>query len=150
MPRRQSEVFLNALLSDLLAECSDWSVSDHRRIEWSGQPRSLWPEADIVIDTGARRFIVEYDEDSDPSRSLIKYWPIIERGGGFLTIIEVWKRGPTIGRGYAELAKWVGARLRGMYPKFDYKFLERSDEASRPMAKAITQLIKASLQALNQ
>ena len=149
MPRRQSEVFVNALLSDLLAECSDWSVSDHRKIEWSSQPRSLWPEADIVIDTGVRRFIVEYDEDSDPSRSLIKYWPIIEREGGLLTIIGVWKRGSTVGRGYAELAKWVGTRLREMYPKFDYKFLERDDEASRPMAKAITQLIKTSLQTLN-
>ena len=144
--RRQRETFLSALISDLMAECSDWTVSDHLKTEWSGHPRALWPEADIVIDTANRRFIIEYDEDSDPGRSLIKYWPVIEQAKVPLTIVQVWKRGSTIGRGYAELARWIGARLKGMHPTFGYAFIERNDETSRSMARTLTQYIKSSLQ----
>ena len=145
MTRQQSELFLRTLVSDLLAECSHWSISDHCKIEWSGRPRNMWPEADILIDTGTRRFIIEYDEDSDPGRSLTKYWPIVHHEKGLLTIIEVWKRGSTVGRGHAELAKWMATRLKEMYPTFDYELLERIEETSRPIARAITQIIKASL-----
>ena len=145
MTRQQSELFLRTLVSDLLAECSHWSISDHCKIEWSGRPRNMWPEADILIDTGTRRFIIEYDEDSDPGRSLTKYWPIIHHGEIPLTIIEVCKRGSTVGRGYAELAQWMAARLKETYPTFDYKFVERIEEPSRPIARVINQIIKASL-----
>jgi hypothetical protein len=150
MPRRQRETFLNALVSDMMAESSGWTISDHLKIEWSGQPRNLWPEADIVIDTGGRRFIVEYDEDSDPGRSIIKYWPIIERSKGSLTIIEVWKRGSTIGEGYAELAMWVAAKLETLYPTFHYCFVERTDETSRSIAGTLIHVIGDYLHVENQ
>lgn len=145
MTRQRGELFLKTLVSDLLAECSDWSISDHYKIKWSGQPRNMWPEADIVINTGSRRFIIEYDEDNDPGRSLIKYWPIIHYCEAPLTIIEVWKRGSTIGRGYAELAKWMAIRLKERYPTFDYEFIERIEETSRLITRDIIQIIKASL-----
>ena len=139
------ETFLSSLVSDLLAEGSDWNISDHCKIEWGGQPRSIWPEADILVHAGGRRFIIEYDEDSDPGRSLVKYWPVMQQGKGPLTIIEVWERGSTVGQGYAELAKWMAARLMEMYPTFDYKFVQRIDETSRSMAKTLTLIIKDCL-----
>ena len=109
MSKREREIFLTTLLSDLLSQYPRWRVDDHCRVEWIGQPKSMWPEADVVIDMPARRFIIECDEDSDPGRSLIKYWPILyHTNKAPLTIIELWKRGPTIGQGYAALAKWMG------------------------------------------
>lgn len=141
---RQREDFLRTLISDLAAERPNWIVSDHRKIDWNGQLRNVWPEADILIDMGSHLFIIEYDEDSDPGRSLIKYWPILHQKEYFLTIIEVWKKGRTIGTGYAVLAKWMGTRLEETYPMFEYKFLERNEETSRSIAKTITEAIDAS------
>lgn len=142
---RQREDFLRTLISDLAAERPHWNISDHRKINWNGQLRNVWPEADILINMGSRLFIIEYDEDSDPGRSLIKYWPIIHQKEGLLTIIEVWKRGRTIGTGYAVLAKWMGTRLKETYPMFEYKFLERDEETSRSIARTITETIDASM-----
>jgi hypothetical protein len=144
MPKRQREVFLTTLLSDLLSQYPQWRVDDHCKIEWMGQPKNMWPEADLLIDTATRRFIVEYDEDSDPSRSLTKYWPIVHQTNQVpLTVIEVWKRGPTIGRGYAEVTKWMAARLMELYPTFVYEFIERKDETTRIIAKRIARIVEA-------
>jgi hypothetical protein len=104
----------------------------------------MWPEADIIIDTAKRRFVIEYDEDSDPSRSLTKYWPIMHQAKTpHITIIEIWKRGSTIGLGYTELAKWVAARLVESYPWFVYEFVERREESARLIAKKVIQIIEA-------
>jgi len=144
MAKRQREVFLRTLLSDLLSQCPQWRVDDHCKIEWKGQPKNMWPEADLLIDTAKRRFIVEYDEDSDPSRSLTKYWPIIHQANKIpLTIIEIWERGSTIGLGYAEVTKWIAARLVELYPGFFYEFIERKDETARLIAKKVAQVIDA-------
>ena len=144
MAKRQREIFLTTFLSDLLSQRPQWQIHDHSRIEWSGQPRNLWPEADIVIETDERRFIIEYDEDSDPGRSLIKYWPILHLADKPpISIIEIWKRGPTIGLGYAELAKWMAARLMELYPWFVYEFIERREESSRCITKKLIGIVEA-------
>jgi len=89
---QKREIFLTALLGELRSQHPVWHVDDHQKIEWLVHPRNMWPEADVVIDIRGRRFIVEYDEDSDPGRSLVKYWPILHQASKTpLTIIEVWK-----------------------------------------------------------
>lgn len=145
MSKRQRESFLTTLLSDLLSLYPQWHINDHSKIEWIGQPKNMWPEADLLINVSGRQFIVEYDEDSDPGRSLTKYWPLIhENRERPLTIIEVWKRGLTVGRSYAELARWMGMRLMGMYPRFAYEFVERKDESAGIIAKKVAEIIENS------
>lgn len=117
MHKKPREVFLANLLSDLDSRYPDWQIKDHCRIEIEGQPGNLWPQADILISMPGRRFIIEYDEDSDPGRSLVKYWPVLDESNHAITIIEVWKGGQTVGRSYATLAKWdtfnIEASIRG-------------------------------------
>lgn len=145
MTKREAEVFLTTLLSELLAQYPQWRVDERYKIEWIGQSKSMWPEADLLIHSPRRRFVVEYDEDSDPSRSLAKYWPIIHQTDRVpLTVIEVWKRVPTIGRHYAELAKWMGARLMELYPTFVYEFIGREDETAKIIAKKVAQIVETS------
>jgi hypothetical protein len=138
----KKEVFLKKLLSDLTSRYPEWQIEDHCKIKWEGQPENMWPEADIVVNMPGRRFIVEYDEDSDPSRSLIKYWPILhDSNQGSLTIIEIWKNGQTAGQGYATLAKWVGTRLMELYPGTIYEYIERTDESTEYICEKIAQVI---------
>jgi len=114
-------------------------------VEWIGQPKNIWPEADIIIDTGQRRFIVEYDENSDPGRSLTKYWPILHYASKVpVTLIQIWKRGRAIGLGYAEVVRWIAARLMELYPDFLYEFIERTNEPARLVAKMVAQIIETS------
>jgi hypothetical protein len=142
MSMTAKEVFLKKLLSDLVSRYPEWQIEDHCKIEWAGQPRNIWPEADIVIYMPRRRFIIEYDEDSDPGRSLIKYWPILHDSDPVcLTIIEIWKIGHTIGQGYATLARWMGTRLMKLYPGTIYEFIEKADESAEYISKKIAQVI---------
>ena len=142
MVKRKGETFLTSLITELRYRCPQWHLDDHVKIEWAGQPRSFWPEADILINMPSRRFVIEYDENSDPGRSLTKYWPILHvTGKAPLTIIEIWQRGPTIGRGYAELAEWMGARLRKLYPLFVYEFIERRNEPSEEIAEKVAKIV---------
>ena len=92
MSAASKEAFLRTMLSDLKTEYPQWPIEDHFKLQWPGQPYDTWPEADIVIDMPGRRFVINYDEDSDPGRSLAKYWPILnELEHVSLTIIQVWK-----------------------------------------------------------
>lgn len=144
MTKRQREVFLTDLLSGLLSNYTQWHIFDHCKIEWVGHSKNLWPESDIIIETHNGRFIVEYDEDSDPSRSLVKYWPIIhENQKSPLTLIEIWRRGQTIGKGYAELSKWIGEKLMTLYPIFIYRFIERTDETAKEITKEVVKVVEA-------
>jgi hypothetical protein len=136
------EVFLKHLLSDLLSKYPEWNLEDHCKIEWVGQPKNMWPEADIIINMDGRRFIVEYDEDNDPGRNLVKYWPILHQTKQVpLTIIEIWKRGQSTGHGFATLAEWMGERLVELYPGTIYEFIERTDESVEIITERIAQMI---------
>lgn len=142
MRRARREMFLIKLLSDLVSRYPNWHTEDHCKIKWEGQPRNIWPVADIVISMPGRQFIVEYDEDTDPGRNLVKYWPVIhESNQASLTIIEIWRKGPTIGRGYATLSKWMGTRLMKLYPGTIYEFIERTDEPAEYITYKIAQII---------
>ncbi|MBN1176233.1 MAG: hypothetical protein JXA51_00990 [Dehalococcoidales bacterium] len=141
MRKKPREVFLANLLSDLVSQYPDWQIKDHCRIEIDRQPGNLWPQADILISMPGRRFIIEYDEDSDPGRSLVKYWPVLDDSRYAITIIEVWKGGQTVGRGYATLAKWMGTRLMKLYPGTIYEFIERTDEPSEQITGRIARMI---------
>lgn len=133
-----------ALLGELRSLHSAWRIDDHYKMEWAGHPRNAWPEADVVIEMQGHRFIVEYDEDSDPGRSLVKYWPILHQASKApLTIIEVWKRGSTVGQSQAELAKWMGTRFEQLHPSFAYKFIERKDETASTIAQMIAKVVEA-------
>jgi hypothetical protein len=97
----------------------------------------------LLIEKPARRFIIEYDEDSDPGRSLTKYWPYIDSVSDIpLTVIEIWRRGPTIGLGFAELAKWMGKKLEQLYPSLRYEFIERMDEEAQAIAQKIAEIVE--------
>lgn len=137
-------IFLTGLVTELRSQYPQWRLSDHCKVEWKGQPKSHWPEADIFVDTPTRQFIIEYDDDSDPGRSLIKYWPVLQASGDKtpFTIIEVWRRGSTIGGGYAGLAKWIGARLMELYPPFVYEFIERRDESAKAIAEKLATILE--------
>jgi len=60
-----------------------------------------------------------------------------------LTIVEIWKGGATIGEGYAELARWMGARLIEMYPSFVYKSIERRDESIVEISGKLAEVVEA-------
>ena len=141
MGKKDREVFLTDLLSDLASRYPDWQIQDHRRIEIAGQPGNLWPQADIVINMPGRTFIIEYHEDSDPGRSLVKYWPVLDDSNHAITIIEVWKGGRTIGKGFATLAKWMGMRLMQLYPGTIYEFIERTTETAEQINERIALMI---------
>ena len=143
----QREVFLKKLIVELQALYPQ--LKHHFKIEWP-YPKSKWPgpQADILIetDTPSCRFIIEDDNDCDPVKSLIKYWPIIDTDAKVpLTIIGIWKRGPTTGEGYGKLAEWVGTKLMGLYsPHFVYRFIERKDESAKSLTE-VKQIITSHL-----
>lgn len=140
MPLR--EAFLKDLLANLVSRYPNWEVEDHCQIEWKGQPRDIWPVADIVIRMPGRRFIVEYDEDSDPGKSLIKFWPTLEDSDhGSLTIIEICKDGQAKGKGFVTLARWMGEKLMELYPGTIYEYIERTDESAEYICEKIAQVI---------
>jgi len=144
--QKQKEPFLISLISELKSRYPNWRIEDHFKIEWSSYSQNLWPEADLLIETPGRRFIIEYDEDSDPGRSIIKYWPTIhDRKGDNISIIEIWRRGSTIGQGYAELAKWIGQRMMELYPGFAYMFIERADETVKVIAGEIAKIVEVGI-----
>ncbi len=79
MSEPKKETFQAALLTELRSQHPEWHIEDHSKIAWAGHPRNTWPEADLVFERQGRRFIAECDEDSDPGRSLVKYWPILHK-----------------------------------------------------------------------
>ena len=113
-------------------------------IEWVGQPRNFWPKADVVVELPNMQVIIETDEDSDPCRSIIKYWPYLEENvGRKITLIEIWKRGSTIGEGYFKLAQFIGKRFEKTFPQFCYLLVERHGESPQHVAQwVLTQLEK--------
>ena len=90
--------------------------------------------------------MVEVDNDSDPGRSLVKYWPIIDEHfktpeAKEIIFIEVWKGGTTIGKGYEELFRFMRSQFLKIYPKLEIHFIERKKDTSDQIAKHITSLL---------
>ncbi len=142
MSTAAKEVFLTALISELVSRYPKWPIEDHCKVQCMGQPKNMWPEADIVINMPGRQFIVAYDEDCEPGRNLVKYWPIICHNKRLsLTIIEVWKGGRLITCGFHMIAKWINARLEEHFSGTIYEFIERTDEPAELIANKVAQII---------
>ena len=113
-------------------------------IEWPGQPKNLWPKADVIVDLPDIQVIIETDEDSDPCRSIIKYWPYLEKyAGRKIMLIEIWKRGSTIGKGFFELAQFIGKKFEKTFPEFSYLPKERHAESPQQMARWVLTILQA-------
>jgi len=141
--RAKGKAFVSKLFSELCSQLPQYQIDFERGIEWYNQARSLWPKADLLIEKPDRWFIVEYDEDSDPGRSLTKYWPYIDLPTGVpITVIEIWRGGAAIGCGYAKLAKFIGTKLMERYPSFRYEFIERTDETAYLIAQKVARIVE--------
>jgi hypothetical protein len=117
-----------------------------KRIKWVNQPPKYWPRADIWFESEERIAIVEIDNDSDPGRSLVKYWPIIDEHfknpvAKEVIFIEVWKGGTTVSRGYVELFKFMKIQFTKHYSSLKIQFIDREKENSDQIAKQIISLL---------
>jgi hypothetical protein len=93
-----------------------WPHSTRRRPGSSGpgQPKNLWPLADISgALVGGDRFLVEIDDHADPVRSIVKYWPLLEGvangaiAGHRIRLVGASRRDSTFGEGFQILASSV-------------------------------------------
>lgn len=114
-------------------------------IPWPGQPKPLWPVADISGRTSTGEvLIVEIDDHADPARSVVKYWPLLHAmaNEGFpydpIAFVEVSGRDDTYGLGYQLLARFVGQRLAEGYPEyFRFRYVDLGDGDPGRIARAI-------------
>lgn len=125
------------------------------RIPWPGQPRTLWPQADLSgrLSSG-EVFIVEVDDQADPARSVLKYWPLLHAvdSSAFqhepLCLIEVSATNATFGAGFAVLARFAGDRFERMYPslfRFEFVQLDRRDTSG--LCAEVLQALRRRLRA---
>lgn len=124
-----------------------YQIHSEYKIPWSGIKETLWRKADIMIETSTRTFFIEVDINSDPSYSIVKYWPYLKKvlqrqPGAKITLIEIWKGGDARGRGYYELARFIGKRFEEMFRGFSYVLIEISDETPETIARWIMNIIE--------
>lgn len=124
------------------------------RLPWPGQSRSLWPQADISgrLTTGDV-FVVEVDDKADPVRSVVKYWPLLHAAasGEFdhpaMWLVVVSAVCSTYGCGFQLLARFVGDRLRTIYPcQLHFAFVELGDRDTCRLAEAIVRSFHDSVE----
>ena len=119
------------------------------RIEWPGQPKNLWPLADISgALVGGDRFIVEIDDHADPVRSIVKYWPLLEgianggEKGHRIRLVGASRRDNTFGEGFQILAQFVGGQIAARYPKhFRYAYVALAQKSPVELAAEISQAL---------
>lgn len=106
------------------------------KVAWPGVPKKFWPKADIWLESNEKIVIVEIDTDSDPVRSLVKYWPFFQEHFQSdvekeILFLEVCKFGSTVGKGYQELFLFVSGKLEVNFPnRFNSIFKERIQDNS--------------------
>ena len=132
------------LKSARVNKLSSYTIEGHDKvIEWTGQPRQYWSKADIWLESPIKIVIVEIDNDSDPGRSLVKYWPFFEdyfsaNKQAIIQFIEICKFGSTVGGGYGVLFDFMREQFMSIYSgKLDILFRERNEESSHQMAQWI-------------
>ena len=112
---------------------------------WPGQPRNVWPKADISGHTSRGEFfIVEIDDHADPARSVVKYWPFLhslaagEAELGRVAFVAVSRRDDTFGAGFEFLARFIGERLAALYPEhYRFKYINLAEGDAPEIAKAV-------------
>jgi len=142
----KSENFIAKLITELRLRQPEWQIKDHHRIEWAGQPRNRWPKADILIAVPAHLIAIEYCDDIDPLKNLIKYWPIFSSSpDSSITLIQIWKRGTKIRRSHTELTRWTGNRLMEVHPNFSYLFIEKRNRSVEAISDELIELVKIGI-----
>lgn len=144
----KGEAFVTELYQKLCQLFPELEVKHHQKVEWPSELNTLfWPQADIWITNKKLKttFIIEHDEDSDPGRSLVKYWPYLDKHKRqkpeIVVIIGLWRRGATFGEGYSKLAKFMGEKLEKLYPFFRYTFMEHRSETAEESAHEIVKIM---------
>jgi len=129
------------------AQDKGYQIHSEYKIPWPEIEETLWRKADIMIEAPTRTFFIEVDIDSDPCYSIVKYWPYLEevfqkQPDAKITLIEIWKRGGTCGKGYFELAKFIGKKLEEMFQGFSCILVEISSETPEDIARQIISIIE--------
>lgn len=118
------------------------------RMPWPGQMANVAPIADITAQlVDGRMLVVEIDDQCDPCRSVIKYWPLLDAmaSGSFehpsLHFVEISSPNSTYGAGFQALAQFIGQRFSQLYPGlFEFTYLplrDQSAESTADLAKAV-------------
>jgi len=113
------------------------------KVKWSGVRNNLWPKADIWLESKNNIIIVEIDNNSDPVRSLIKYWPFFQEHfqddeSKEILFLEICEFGSTVGEGYKKLFDFISKKFADLYPNhFDSKFKIRTKDDSKVTAQWI-------------
>jgi hypothetical protein len=105
------------------------------RIPWPGQPPNLQPRADISgqVSTG-EILVVEIDDHADPTRSVVKYWPLLHS----IAFAGVSRRDDTFGAWYQFLAQFIWERFAELYPgHFRYRHIDLDDRDPHRIGQAI-------------
>jgi hypothetical protein len=124
-------------------------------IEWPGELKKLWPTPDILIENAKSGtefiFIIEYDENNDPGRSITKYWPYIDKYNSTRRIIYIgvwkWKKDGAYGEGFFKSAIFIGEKFIKLYPSFNCHFIRRSKEERSTEVQDIACKIQEIVQA---
>jgi len=149
MSARTRDAFLHGLVQAVRPQLETTGlevIGPDVAIEWPGELRQLWPKADILMSAAksGTQFIIEYDEDSDAGRSIIKYWPYIDKYKSIRIIyIGIWKSGQTYGEGFFKLALFIGEEFSKLYPSFSCHFIRRSTETVEEIARKIQEIVQA-------
>ena len=91
-------------------------------LEWEGSAPNLWPAPDACgwLRPG-ELFIVEIDDQADPGRSIVKYWPLLKRvaRGDYevqrIVYLAISSPNATFGAGYEALADFCGAEFSKLF-----------------------------------
>ena len=103
---------------------------------WPGQNKLIWPRADVSgLLCAGEVFIVEIDDQNDPVRSVVKYWPLLdamESGDEIhppIVFIQISARNNTCGLGYQLLTQFIARQFETRYSKrFRYQYIELGDK----------------------
>lgn len=129
-------------------------MPNNKLIPWPGEEQQYWPKADICgfLKSSGKFFIIEIDDQADPGRSVVKYWPLLHAMSeeSFkhepILFLEISSRNGTLGDGYQKLAQFIGERFEELFKdkgvfEYEYMLLDRSKSAEK-VAEDILEFLK--------
>ena len=120
------------------------------RVPWPGQPRNIWPIADLSgqLKSG-EAFVVEIDNHADPGRSFVKYWPLLHAvsAGEFqyppIRFMEISSPDSTFGQGFELLARFIGERFAEQYAeRFRFAYTTMSGKSAQALASEVLDFLR--------